>query len=70
MILVSSYVYSQVFIKLPDAKKENPTVIFNDNILGNLKITSSIDQKDIKKVYAFKNVIQSDRHLNHFNNLS
>jgi hypothetical protein len=70
LILFSSYVHSQGFVKLPEAKKEIPTVIFNNNILGNLKIIDSIEQKYIKEIAVYKNVIHTDGHLNHFNNLS
>jgi hypothetical protein len=70
LILISSNIYSQEFIKLPVAKKENPTVVFNSKIIGNLKIIDSFEQNKIKEVTVFKNKPQSDGHLNHFNNLS
>ena len=68
--MISSNIYSQEFIKLTDAKNENPTVVFNSKIIGNLKIVDSLDLKKIKEITVLKNKPQSDGHLNHLNNLS
>lgn len=70
LTLISSNIYSQEFIKLTNAKNENPTVVYNSKIIGNLKIVDSLDLKKIKEVTVFKNKPQSDKHTNHFNNLS
>lgn len=70
LILFSVKINSQEFIKLSNAKKENPTVIINSRIIGSLQIFDSLDIQKINQVNVLKNVSNNDGHLNRFNNLS
>ena len=70
IILYSSNIYSQEFIKLSNAKKENPTVIINSEIIASLQIIDSLDLQKIKEINVVKTVSNNNGHLNHFNNLS
>lgn len=70
LILLSSDIHSQEFIKISDTKKDIPTVIFNSEIIGSLKIIDSIELKAVKDVTILKNKHQSDEHITHFDNLS
>jgi len=45
LLIVSINSYSQEFIKLNDAKKESPTVIYNNKIIDNLKLIDSTKKK-------------------------
>jgi hypothetical protein len=69
LLLCINIGYSQQFKKLDIAKKESPTVIFNDLIIGNLKMIDSSETSNIKEINVQKYLKQDDPHLNHVNNL-
>lgn len=61
--------YSQQFEKLSNAKIGIPTVIFNGNIIGNLKLIDSTQISNIRDIEVIKYLKDEDLHKNKIPNL-